>query len=175
MLYVGVGTGEDAILAARRGALVTCVDVAPKMLQRARRRIEAEGLTAEFICADAATFEAAEPFDAIAANYFFTLFDDETMLDVMNHLVGQLRPGGQFMIADFMPARGKGLGRAIQAAHRVVANWLYWAIGLAHLGPIREYPQYLQVAGLEMKAITELPLTRWGPKAFWSMVAELPA
>ena len=175
MLYVGVGTGEDAILAARRGALVTCVDIAPKMLKRAQRRIEAEGLTAEFVCADAAKFEAAEPFDAIAVNYFFTLFDDETMVDVMSHLVGQLRPGGKFMIADFMPARGKGFGRAIQNIHRAVANWLYWAIGLAHLGPPREYPEYLRAAGLEMKAVEELPLTRWGPSAFWSMIAELPA
>ena len=173
VLYAGVGTGEDAILAARRGAHVTCVDVAPKMLQRAQRRIEAEGLAAEFICADAATFEAAAPFDAVAANYFFTLFDDETMVEVLEHLVGQLHPGGRFLIADFMPARGRGFGRFIQNAHRVFANGMYWLVGLAHLGPMREYPEYLAAAGLEMKAIEEFKLTRWGPRAFWSMAAVL--
>jgi ubiquinone/menaquinone biosynthesis C-methylase UbiE len=173
VLYVGVGTGEDAVLAARHGARVTCVDVAAKMLKRAQRRIEAEGLAAEFICADAASFEAAEPFDAIAANYFFTLFDDEVMVDVLHHLVAQLRPGGRIMIADFLPSRGSGWGKFVQNTHRFVANGLYWLIGLAHLGPIREYPQYLAAAGLEMKAVEEFRLGRWGPRAFWSMVAEL--
>jgi ubiquinone/menaquinone biosynthesis C-methylase UbiE len=174
VLYAGVGTGEDALLAARRGAKVTCVDVAPKMLQRAQRRIEAEGLTAEFVCSDIAAVEAAGSFAAVAADYFLNLFDDGTVAALVDHLVAMLRPGGKFMIADFMPERGRGLGRAIQTIHRFVANWLYWAVGLAHLGPIREYPAYLRAAGLEMKAVEEFPLTKWGPNSFWSMVAELP-
>jgi ubiquinone/menaquinone biosynthesis C-methylase UbiE len=175
VLYPGVGTGEDALLAARAGATVTCVDPAEKMLQRAQRRIEAEGLAAEFVCADVTAMEANASYDAVAANYFFTLFDDERMVEVMDHLVEMLKPGGRLMIADFTPQRGTGWRRALQTSHRVFANWLYWAIGLAHLGPIREYPEFLEAAGLNLVAIQEFPLTRWGPNSFWSMVAELPA
>lgn len=175
VLYAGAGTGEDALLAARRGAKVTCVDPANKMLLRAQRRIEAEGLTVEFICNDIRGVEASASFDAVAANYLFTLFDEATMISLMEHLVAMLKPGGRFMIADVIAPRGKGLGRAVQTAHRVFGNWPYWLAGLAHLGPIREYPRYLEGAGLEVKAIEEFPLTRWGPKAFWSIVAEVPA
>ena len=169
--YAGVGTGEDALLAARAGAAVTCVDPASKMLQRAQRRIEAEGLSAEFICADINAVEADGSYDAVAANYFFTLFDDVTMVEVMDHLAAMLKPGGRFMVADFTPQRGTGWRPVVQKIHRGFANWLYWVVGLAHLGPIREYPEYLEAAGLAMEHLEEFSLTRWGPNSFWSMVA----
>ena len=172
VLYAGVGTGEDAVLAAQRGALVTCVDVAPKMLKRAQARIEAEGLAAEFICIDIAKFDAPEPFDVVVANFFFNIFDDDTTVYLVDHLAGLLRPGGRFMIADFMPARGRGFGRFLQLLHNFVANATYWLIGLAHFGLAREYPEYLESAGFEIRMIEEFPLTRWGPRAFWSIVAK---
>ncbi|MCP4306326.1 MAG: class I SAM-dependent methyltransferase [bacterium] len=175
VLYAGAGAGEDAMLAAQAGAAVTCVDTASKMLQRAQRRIEAEGFTAEYIHADVNDVAADGSYDAVAANYFFTSFDTEgEMVGVMDHLVGLLKPGGKLMIADWAPQRGTGWRRVVQKTHKAVGNGLYWLIGLAYLRPIREYPEYLQAAGLEMQHLEEFPLTRWGPNSFWSMVAQLP-
>jgi ubiquinone/menaquinone biosynthesis C-methylase UbiE len=173
-LYCGVGTGEDAVLAARHGAKVTCIDLSDKMLDLTRRRFEAEGLDGEFICSDAAKWQAPEAFDAVVANYFFNIFDGATTSELMDHLVSFLKPGGKFMVADFMSLRGTGIGRLIQDAYRVIANWLYWAAGLAHLGPTPEYPELFAARGLDVAAIEEFPLTKWGPRAFWAVVAVKP-
>jgi SAM-dependent methyltransferase len=47
VLDVGVGDGNTAIEAARRGAVVTGLDISPAQLDKARRRITAEGLSVE--------------------------------------------------------------------------------------------------------------------------------
>jgi len=53
LLDAGCGTGENALLAAGRGADVTGVDVAPTAIARARAKASARGLTARFEVADA--------------------------------------------------------------------------------------------------------------------------
>lgn len=171
VLYAGAGIGEDAELAAAAGARVTCVDIAPKMLQRAEQRLEAKGLSAEFICDDVTKLDAPGAFDAVAANYFLDVFEEDVMVRVMNHLISLLRPGGKLMIADWMPNRGDGVRLAAQRLYRFVANSSYWALGLAPLGSIYEYPDVLRSAGLQIAAIEEFSLTRRGPQCFWSMVA----
>src|SRR5690349_18372617 len=51
---VGCGTGNAALLAAARGAHVTGVDPAPRLLEVARERAAADGLEATFVTGDAA-------------------------------------------------------------------------------------------------------------------------
>ena len=53
VLDVACGSGNLAIPAARAGAEVTGVDIAPNLLEQARRRAEAESLTAKFDEGDA--------------------------------------------------------------------------------------------------------------------------
>src|SRR5260370_25913519 len=53
LLDAGCGTGENALLAASRGADVTGVDVAPTAIARARAKASERGLTARFEVADA--------------------------------------------------------------------------------------------------------------------------
>jgi SAM-dependent methyltransferase len=53
LLDAGCGTGENALLAASRGADVTGVDVAPTAIARARAKASGRGLTARFEVADA--------------------------------------------------------------------------------------------------------------------------
>src|SRR6185436_3621861 len=48
-LDVATGSGNAALAAARRGCDVTGVDYVPALLDRARRRAEAEGLPVEFV------------------------------------------------------------------------------------------------------------------------------
>ena len=49
VLYVGVGPGEDAVLAAQHGARVTCIDLSSQMLRQAETRMERHGCRAEFL------------------------------------------------------------------------------------------------------------------------------
>ena len=52
LLDAGCGTGENALLAADRGADVTGIDVAPTAIERARAKAAARGLAARFEVAD---------------------------------------------------------------------------------------------------------------------------
>jgi ubiquinone/menaquinone biosynthesis C-methylase UbiE len=60
MLDVGTGTGRAALLFAREGATVTCVDASEEMLAIARQRAAAEGLTVTFRRGDAHGLEFAD-------------------------------------------------------------------------------------------------------------------
>ena len=53
VLDVATGSGNAALAAARRGCQVVGVDYVPSLLDRARRRRDAEGLDAQFIEGDA--------------------------------------------------------------------------------------------------------------------------
>src|SRR5271165_2767319 len=53
LLDAGCGSGENALLAASRGADVTGIDVAPTAIARARAKASERGLTARFEVADA--------------------------------------------------------------------------------------------------------------------------
>ena len=53
LLDVACGSGQVALWAARDGAHVTGVDIAPNLVQRAQARAKAEGLNARFVEGDA--------------------------------------------------------------------------------------------------------------------------
>src|SRR5712691_3864544 len=53
LLNAGCGTGENALLAASRGADVTGIDVEPTAIARACAKASGRGLTARFEVADA--------------------------------------------------------------------------------------------------------------------------
>lgn len=48
VLDYGCGSGENALLLASRGALVTGIDISPELIEIAKRRLEINGLAAEF-------------------------------------------------------------------------------------------------------------------------------
>jgi SAM-dependent methyltransferase len=53
VLDVAAGNGNTALAAARRGAVVTAVDITPAQIERGRRRADAERLAIEWLEADA--------------------------------------------------------------------------------------------------------------------------
>jgi ubiquinone/menaquinone biosynthesis C-methylase UbiE len=67
---VGCGTGNAALLAARRGARVTGVDPAARLLELADAQARAEGLDAEFLQGEA----AALPVEDQAADAVLSVF-----------------------------------------------------------------------------------------------------
>ena len=44
VLYAGAGGGEDAVMAAKQGAIVTVVELSPEMVEQCRRRFEKAGV-----------------------------------------------------------------------------------------------------------------------------------
>src|SRR6188472_1529850 len=68
VLDVATGSGNAALAAARRGCQVVGIDYVPALLERARRRADAEGVDAAFVDGDAEAlpFEDAS-FDVVSS------------------------------------------------------------------------------------------------------------
>jgi Methylase involved in ubiquinone/menaquinone biosynthesis len=61
LLDVACGTGNSAIPAAKKGAVVTGVDIAPNLIEQARARAAAEGVNCQFDEGDAEDLPYATP------------------------------------------------------------------------------------------------------------------
>src|SRR5436190_11355886 len=74
VLDVACGTGNLAIPAARAGAVVTGVDIAPNLLEQARQRAAAESLAATFDEGDAEQLPYADGQFDIVTSMFGAMF-----------------------------------------------------------------------------------------------------
>ncbi|HXY35705.1 MAG TPA: class I SAM-dependent methyltransferase [Planctomycetaceae bacterium] len=163
VLYVGVGPGEEALEAARRGIRVTCVDLSPSMIEIVRKRFETADLPGEFVCADIMEFESEEPFDVVVSNFFLNIFSRPVMLQMLTRLVSLVRPGGDFVLADFAPPRGNIVLRVRHRLYYTVANVSHWTLGLCALHKIYNYAEYYPALGLRLQSTRYFRLSILGP------------
>lgn len=98
-LDVGCGTGFLSLELAGRGHRVTGVDLAPAMLEAARRKASAQGLAAHFQEADAENLPFAPgSFDLVISRHvLWTLPHPEGAIDDWKRV---LRPAGRLAIID---------------------------------------------------------------------------
>lgn len=102
LLDVGCGTGENALLAASRGADVTGVDVAPTAIAQARAKASERGLTARFEVADALDLgRLGLTADTMIDSGVFHVFGDGDRARYVASLAGALRPGGTYYLMCF--------------------------------------------------------------------------
>ena len=138
VLYPGVGRGEDALAAARLGARVTAVDRSSAMLARLRRRLDAEGLSANLEHAD--LFDHRErDYEFVVANFVLNVFARAQMRTALSHLLERLGPAGRIAIADFAPATGSALSRLGAQVNYWPIDVAAWVLRLAALHPIYDY------------------------------------
>ena len=74
VLDVATGSGNAAMAAARRGCEVVGLDYVPALLDRARRRVEADGLEAEFVVGDAEDLPFADGSFDVVSSVFGAMF-----------------------------------------------------------------------------------------------------
>src|SRR5215467_4855472 len=65
ILDVACGGGRHSLAMARRGAMVTGIDLGPAAIATAKRRAHKTGLTADFVQGDIRAMEYAAVFDAV--------------------------------------------------------------------------------------------------------------
>ncbi len=99
LLDLGCGTGNHAVLLARRGYQVTGLDVSPAQLGIARRKARAMGLPVRFVRGDMASFDLGATFDAAICMFggFGYLIRDRDVLSCFRSVLRHLRPRGLFV------------------------------------------------------------------------------
>ncbi|HJU91392.1 MAG TPA: class I SAM-dependent methyltransferase [Pyrinomonadaceae bacterium] len=103
VLDVACGTGNLALPAARTGADVTGVDIAPNLVEQARENAKREGLSAKFDEGDAEALPYGDAsFDAVVT-MFGAMFAPRPEL-VAAELKRVCRPGGLIAMANWTPA-----------------------------------------------------------------------
>ncbi len=127
---LATGTGNAALLAARSGAVVTGLDVAPRLIGVARERAASERVEASFVIGDL----GALPFDDgsfdVALSVFGLIFaaePDRAFAEMMR----VLRADGRALISVWVPAGPIDamvavLGRAMAAATGSSPNRFAW-------------------------------------------------
>jgi SAM-dependent methyltransferase len=120
LVDVGCGTGNAAVLAAERGARVTGVDPAKRLLDVARARATAGGLTATFVTGEASAIPLPDGCADVVVSVFGVIFatDASGAAAEMARVAGASGrivlcawiPGGA--LSDVMRVRGQTLARA---------------------------------------------------------------
>ncbi|MFF3455423.1 class I SAM-dependent methyltransferase [Streptomyces sp. NPDC002730] len=117
VLDAGCGTGSLSLLLAEAGHRVTGVDLAPRMVDQARAKLAAAGLTARFLVGDAAIPPTGDRrFDVLLSRHLvWTLPDPEAAL---REWVSRLRPGGRLVLVEgrWREAGQKGVPYVPEAA-----------------------------------------------------------
>lgn len=150
VLDVACGSGNLSLPAARAGAVVTGLDIAPNLLEQARERAEAEGLTIRFDEGDAENLPYEDAaFDEVVS-MFGAMFAPRPEL-VAAELLRVCRPGGRIALANWT-AEGF-IGQMFKVTGR-------------HVAPPQNMPSPLKwgdeetVRGRLGEAVAELHMTR---------------
>jgi SAM-dependent methyltransferase len=102
LLDVACGSGNQSIPAAQAGAIVTGVDIAPNLLEQARARAAAEGLSIQFDEGDAENLPYDDAAFDVVVSMFGAMFAPRPEL-VASELVRVCKPGGKIVMANWTP------------------------------------------------------------------------
>jgi SAM-dependent methyltransferase len=102
VLDVACGSGNVALVAARRYCVVSGIDIAPNLIDRARARAAAEASPIDFRVGDAQALPYPDASFDVVMSVFGVMFapDQETAAEEMLRVC---RPGGKIVMANWMP------------------------------------------------------------------------
>jgi SAM-dependent methyltransferase len=142
-LDLGTGTGSLALGFAARGLVATGLDIAPALLDVARRTAAARGLSAEFVEGSAeSTGLSGGSFDLVSAGQCWWWFDSDR---AAQEVVRLLAPGGRLLICDlsYLPLPGNV---CVRTEELILEHNPGWAMA-GWRGVHPEQVQALDVAG----------------------------
>ncbi len=102
-LDVACGNGNMAIPAARAGAIVTGMDLAPDMVQQAGERARQEGLSAQFAEGDVEALQYDDASFDVVATMFGAMFAPRPEVTA-GELMRVCQPGGRIAMANWTPS-----------------------------------------------------------------------
>lgn len=104
VLDAGTGTGNAALAAARRGAIVDIIDPSAGLIERATRRLGAAGFAVNAAVEAAEDVSRAPVYDHVVS--VFAVIFSQHPERALRALAGALRPGGRLTLAAWVPGRG---------------------------------------------------------------------
>jgi SAM-dependent methyltransferase len=102
LLDVACGSGQLALIAARRGARVTGVDIADNAIQAARGRARVEGLDARFDVGDVEALPYGDASFDVVASLYGAMFAPRPDVSAAE-LLRVCRPGGTIAMGNWTP------------------------------------------------------------------------
>ncbi len=115
-LDVACGNGNLAIPAAKLGAEVKGIDIAPDIIRQAHERAKAEGVVAKFAEGDAEALQFADNSFDVVATMVGAMFAPRPEL-VASELLRVCKPGGRIAMANWTPTGFVGQMFKATAAH----------------------------------------------------------
>ena len=116
VLDVACGTGNQSLPAARAGAQVIGLDIAPNLLEQARQRAQSENLKIEFIEGDAEKLPYPAGQFEVVLSMFGAMFAPRPEV-VASELKRVCRPGGLIAMGNWTPEGFVGQMFQITARH----------------------------------------------------------
>src|SRR5215469_2753657 len=102
VLDIGCGTGEHALMAAKRGLEAVGVDSSPAAIEIAKRKARERGLNVRFLVHNAVDLASiGEQFDTVLDSGLFHVFSDEHRAAYVEGLKGVTRPGTRYFMLCF--------------------------------------------------------------------------
>jgi len=101
ILDLGCGTGRHAVELAKRGYVVTGLDLSETLLERAREKAAAAGVKVDFIHADARSYHVDAEYDAvlmICEGAFPLMETDEMNFRILENAARALKPDGKLIL-----------------------------------------------------------------------------
>ncbi len=118
LVDVGCGTGNAALLAAARGARVTGVDPAPRLLEVARTEAAARGLDIAFLPGDAASLPLPDGSADVVVSVFGAIFAPDASAAAAE-MARVTAPAGRMALCAWIP--GGALSEIMQARRELIA------------------------------------------------------
>jgi ubiquinone/menaquinone biosynthesis C-methylase UbiE len=147
LLEVGVGTGKN-LPYYPDGVEAVAIDISPKMLERARKRVQKLHRQVELLPMDAQALAFPdESFDAVVATFVFCSVPDPVL--GLKEISRVLRPEGRVVLLEHMRSRSERLGRFFDFLNPL-------AVRLTGANINRRTVENVQKAGLGIETVKEL-------------------
>ncbi|HTE29253.1 MAG TPA: class I SAM-dependent methyltransferase [Chryseolinea sp.] len=104
LLIIGGGTGWllKEVLKVNANGKIHYVDASAQMIDHATRTCnDVSGNRVEYVHGTEELLPRKPVFDAVIANFYFDLFPDEKLLQVLDRIVSALKPNAILLVSDF--------------------------------------------------------------------------
>lgn len=173
VLDLGCGTGALTLRAARRSAKVKGIDINPRMLEIASRRLQDAGLTENVTLVEMGVAELggeeSESYDTVMSGLCLSELSEDELTYTLKQVARVLRPGGLFLVADEVRPRGV-IARLVHTLVRAPLVVLTYIVTQQTTHPLKGLSKRLTGAGLSVVSINSSAL-----RSFSEFVVQKPA